>query len=135
MVQLQVETLYVALQVYRSGSILAPTLSRTLINAETTGKILVTKEYVTGLTGNGIVTGGTYTAGTAVFRNNTGGTFNVSGFSTVANDTVVTGGTYSNGTAVFRNNTGGTFNVTGFSTGGGDMMLLLVELIQRNSNI
>jgi hypothetical protein len=41
------------------------------INAETTGKILVTKEYVTGLTGNGIVTGGTYTAGTAVFRNNT----------------------------------------------------------------
>jgi hypothetical protein len=52
-------TLYVVHQVYRSGSILA-TLSRTLINAETTGKILVTKEYVTGLTGNGIVTGGTY---------------------------------------------------------------------------
>jgi hypothetical protein len=26
------------------------------------------------------VTGGTYTAGTAVFRNNTGGTFNVTGF-------------------------------------------------------
>jgi hypothetical protein len=97
MVQLQEleQLLYVVLQVYRSGSILAPTLSRTLINAETTGKILVTKEYVTGLTGNGIVTGGTYTAGTAVFRNNTGGTFNVSGFSTVANDTVVTGGTYS----------------------------------------
>jgi hypothetical protein len=74
------------------------------------------------------------TAGTAVFRNNTGGTFNVSGFSTVANDTVVTGGTYSNGTAVFRNNTGGTFNVTGFSTVV-TTLLLLVELIQRNRNI
>jgi hypothetical protein len=39
------------------------------------------------------VTGGTYTAGTAVFRNNTGGTFNVTGFSTGTTDTVVTGGT------------------------------------------
>jgi hypothetical protein len=85
---------------------------------QTTGKILVT-EYVTGLTGNGIVTGGTH--GTAVFRNS--GTFNVSGFSTVANDTVVTGGTYSNGTAVFRNNTGGTFNVSGFSTGANDTVV------------
>jgi hypothetical protein len=33
------------------------------------------------------VTGGTYTAGTATFRNNTGGTFNVTGFSTVSNIT------------------------------------------------
>jgi uncharacterized protein YgiB involved in biofilm formation len=41
------------------------------------------------------VTGGTYTAGTAVFRNNTGGTFNVTGFSTGTTDTFVTGGTYS----------------------------------------
>jgi hypothetical protein len=32
------------------------------------------------------VTGGTYTAGTAVFRNNTGGTFNVTGFSTGTTD-------------------------------------------------
>jgi hypothetical protein len=53
-----------------------------------------------------------HTAGTAVFRNNTGGTFNVTGFNT--NITFVTGGTYTDGTATFRN-TGGTFNVIGFS--------------------
>jgi hypothetical protein len=29
-----------------------------------------------------VVTGGTYSNGTTLFRNNTGGTFNVSGFST-----------------------------------------------------
>ena len=63
------------------------------------------------------VTGGTYSAGTAQFTNNTGGTFSVSGFKT--DDVFVTGGTYSNGTAQFTNNTGGTFSLTGFSTGGG----------------
>jgi hypothetical protein len=61
-----------------------------------------------------------------LFRNNTGGTFNVTGFST-DNYTFVTGGTYTAGTAVFRNNTGGTFNVTGFNT---NEHLLLVEHIQ-----
>jgi hypothetical protein len=86
------------------------------------------------------VTGGTYSAGTATFTNNTGGTFNVTGFTnpftggTVAGltatsisattylglptDIRVTGGTYANGTATFTNNTGGTFSVTGFSNGG-----------------
>jgi hypothetical protein len=64
-----------------------------------------------------VVTGGTYSNGTAVFRNNTGGTFNVTGFSTGGGvDVFVTGGTYTAGTATFRNITGGTFNVTGFST-------------------
>jgi len=63
------------------------------------------------------VTGGTLTNGTATFTNNTGGTFNVSGFKT--SDLVVTGGTYSNSTGIstFTNNTGGTFNVTGYFTG------------------
>jgi hypothetical protein len=60
------------------------------------------------------VTGGTYSNGTAVFTNNTGGTFNVTGFYTGATDVFVTGGTYSAGTTTFRNNTGGTFNVGGF---------------------
>jgi len=60
------------------------------------------------------VTGGTYSAGTAEFTNNTGGTFSVSGFKT--DDVFVTGGTYSNGSSVFTNNTGGTFSVTGFKT-------------------
>jgi hypothetical protein len=41
-----------------------------------------------------VVTGGTYSNGTAVFRNNTGGTFNVTGFSTGGGVDVVTGGTY-----------------------------------------
>ena len=63
------------------------------------------------------VTGGTYSNGSATFTNNTGGTFNVSGFYTGATDVFVTGGTYSNGTTTFTNNTGGTFNVTGYYTG------------------
>lgn len=68
------------------------------------------------------VTGGTYSNGTAIFTNNTGGTFNVTGFLTGAtssgNDVFVTGGTFNNGNgiATFTNNTGGTFNVIGFVT-------------------
>jgi hypothetical protein len=45
-----------------------------------------------------------------IFTNNTGGTFNVTGFSN--SNVRVTGGTHSNGTAIFTNNTGGMFNVT-----------------------
>ena len=59
------------------------------------------------------VTGGTYSAGTATFKNNTGGTFNVSGFYTGATDVFVTGATYNNTNQfTFTNNTGGTFNVS-----------------------
>ena len=68
------------------------------------------------------VTGGTYSSGTAIFTNNTGGTFSVTGFLISGGggtDVYVTGGTYSSGTAIFTNNTGGTFNVTGFLTSGG----------------
>ncbi|RZK12917.1 MAG: hypothetical protein EOO46_01395 [Flavobacterium sp.] len=64
-----------------------------------------------------LVTGGTYTAGVATFRNNTGGTFTVTGFNTGNTEVFVTGGTYTAGTATFRNNTGGTFTVSGFATG------------------
>jgi len=42
------------------------------------------------------VTGGTYSNGTAIFRNNTGGTFSVSGFDD--DDTYTTGFTFNNGT-------------------------------------
>ena len=67
------------------------------------------------------ITGGTYatSTGIATFTNNTGGTFNVSGFLTGMTDTFVTGGTYSTSTgiATFTNNTGGTFSVSGFLTG------------------
>lgn len=67
------------------------------------------------------VTGGTYNQsnGIATFANNTGGTFNVSGFTLPMTDTYVTGGTYDSNTGIaeFTNSTGGTFTVGGFSTG------------------
>jgi hypothetical protein len=109
---------------------------------ETNAEFIATKYYGDGSSLTGIlsqdtfVTGGTYSSGTSVFRNNTGGTFSVTGFSTgytlttneITNtlgytplsaytDTFVTGGTVSGNTAIFTNNTGNTFSVTGFSTG------------------
>ena len=71
------------------------------------------------------ITGGTYSNGTLILTNNTGGTINISGFYTGGTDVFVTGGTYNNntGTATFTNNTGGTFNVTGFYTGGTDVFV------------
>ena len=57
------------------------------------------------------VTGGTYSNGTATFTNNTGGTFNVSGFFTGSTEVFVTGASYSNNIFTYTNNTGGTFNV------------------------
>ncbi len=69
------------------------------------------------------VTGGTYSnvTGTATFRNTTGGTFNVTGFTTggtSGTEVFVTGGTVnsSGGTATFTNTTGGTFTITGMTT-------------------
>jgi hypothetical protein len=63
------------------------------------------------------VTGGTYSNGTAIFTNNTGGTFNISGLYTGATDVFVTGGTFNNTTdsLILTNNTGGTFTVTGLT--------------------
>jgi len=90
-----------------------------IYSAQTSGNNVTLKKY----NGNDInfnlasftdvfVTGGTYSSGTAIFTNNTGGTFSVSGFSTGSgSDIFVTGATYSNNTFTFTNNTGGTFNV------------------------
>lgn len=82
---------------------------------------------VTGTSGTDIfTTGGTYSAGTITIRNNTGGTYSITGLSTGYTpgiDVRVTGGTYANGTATFSNNTGGTFNVTGFYTGDTDVQV------------
>jgi len=63
------------------------------------------------------VTGGTYSSGTAVFTNNTGGTFSVTGLYTGTTDVFVTGGTFNNtlDTLNLLNNTGGTFTITGFT--------------------
>ncbi len=112
-------------------------LTATTINAATGGTYsngtitLIGSGTLSTITGLGVLsgatdvftTGGTYNnpTGTATFTNNTGGTFNVTGFLTgvtIPTDVFVTGGTYTAGTAIFRNNTGGTFSVTGFTTGG-----------------
>ena len=56
-----------------SPSISATTISATTFYGNASGLIGITDTYVTG---------GTYSAGTAIFTNTTGGTFSVSGFST-----------------------------------------------------
>jgi hypothetical protein len=67
------------------------------------------------------ITGGTYNPnnGVGTFTNNSGGTFNVTGFLTGYTDVITTGGTYDSNTgiATFNNTDGNTFNVTGFYTG------------------
>jgi len=92
-----------------------------IYSAQTSGNNVTLKKY----NGNDInfnlasftdvfVTGGTYSSGTAIFTNNTGGTFSVSGFSTGSgSDIFVTGATYNNANQfTFTNNTGGTFSVS-----------------------
>ena len=79
------------------------TLSATTISATTYYNLPITTDV--------FVTGGTYSNGTTVFRNNTGGTFNVTGYYTGATDVYITGATYSSNVFTYRNNTGGTFNV------------------------
>ena len=65
------------------------------------------------------VTGGTYnnTTGTATFTNTTGGTFNVTGFTTGSTDTYITGGTYTKATGDLQltDNLGGTVDITGIT--------------------
>ena len=83
-----------------------------------------------------IVTGGTYSNGTAEFTNSTGGTFSVTGFTVSGlstTDITVTGGTYSNGTAEFTNNTGGTFSVTGFSSSNISDSIYTVNNLKANN--
>jgi hypothetical protein len=65
------------------------------------------------------VTGATKSGSVATFRNNTGGTFTLTGLT----DVFVTGGTHSltGGTTTLRNNTGGTFNVSGYFTPSNDI--------------
>jgi hypothetical protein len=95
------------------------------INNSTYDLTLTRNDGVTIVTNLGIlatdvrVTGGTYNINTGVvtFTNSTGGTFNVTGFSSGMTDTFVTGGTYSSGTATFTRSNNASFNVTGFNTG------------------
>ncbi len=120
-------------------TLLDGSLSATTISA-TTYQNLPLNGYGTGLTfntgnydltidgGNGVldtvslsvlasdltVTGGTYNpnTGIATFTNNTGGTFNVTGFLTGFTDTYVSGSTYNDNAFTFTNTSGSTFNVS-----------------------
>lgn len=123
-----------------NGGLTANTISATSLNVN--GVNITGDTFVTGLTFNNgnydltigrndgvlfteslsilssdfTVTGGTYDifTGTATFTNNTGGTFNVSGFLVGYTDLYVTGATYNNNnnTFTFTNSSGGTFNVS-----------------------
>jgi hypothetical protein len=77
-----------------------PSGSRILFNEEKKSFELlsntgIVSDYL-GVSTDVIVTGGTYSAGTATFTNNTGGTFSVTGFSNggVHNPVMIAGGTY-----------------------------------------
>ena len=75
------------------------------------------------------ITGGTYDSGTGTLSldNNTGGTINVTGFTSGGGtDYYVTGGTYSSGTTTLTlsRNDGNTVDITGFTSGGGGSLTL-----------
>lgn len=80
---------------FTGGTITGPTNFTAGLTANTisTPSISATTYYNLPVSTDVTVTGGTYTAGTATFRNNTGGTFSVTGFST--------GTTVGNGTTNF----------------------------------
>ena len=77
-------------------------------NGFTASTISATTYYNLPVTIDTYTTGGTYnnTTGIATFTNNTGGTFNVSGFYTGATDTYTTGYTYNNNTFTIKRNNG-----------------------------
>jgi hypothetical protein len=89
-------------------------LSGKFLSGTTNGFVLANISSISGV--DTYVTGGTYSnaTGIAIFTNNLGSSFNVTGFFTGSTEVFVTGGTGNNSTKVytFTNNTGGTFNVT-----------------------
>ena len=74
------------------------------------------------------ITGGTYNSGTGTLNldNNTGGTINVTGFTSGGSDIFVTGGTYSSGTTTLTltRNDGNDVVISGFTSGGGGSLTL-----------
>lgn len=65
-----------------------------------------------GLPNDIYVSGGTYSNGTAIFTNTSGGTFNVNGFFTGSTDIHTTGFTYNNNQFVITDNIAGTYTAT-----------------------
>jgi hypothetical protein len=104
-----------------NGGVFSATIN-TMTGLTVNGDISGTTFYGDGSNLTGIVfndtfvTGGTYdnSTGTATFTNNSGGTFNVSGFYTGSTDNnqFVTGYTYLNNTFTIADNSGNTFNAT-----------------------
>ena len=95
--------------VLNANSIIANNISATTISATT---FYGNGSNLTGLvTQDTYVTGGTYSSGTAIFTNNSGGTFSVTGFTTSTSGSF-TGGTVS-GSTVFTNGlSSNTFSAT-----------------------
>ncbi len=79
------------------------------------------------------VTGGTYSAGTAVYTNNTGGTFSVTGFNTTNS---FSGGTVSGGTIFTNGLTANTISATTYNINGTDKNILFISnnVISGNTN-
>jgi len=88
------------------GTVFGPTIFTSGLTANT---ISATTYY--NLPKDVFVTGGTYSSGTAVFTNNTGGTFSVTGFST-STGTSFTGGTVSGATIFTGGLTANTISAT-----------------------
>jgi len=91
---------------FSGGTVTGPT---NFTNGLTANTISATTYY--NLPKDIFVTGGTYSSGTAIFTNNTGGTFNVTGFST-STGTSFTGGTVSGATNFTGGLTANTISAT-----------------------
>jgi hypothetical protein len=92
---------------------LSGALSSVTFNIVTTGGISASTISATtyqNLPTDVFVTGGTFSGGSLTFRNNTGGTFSVSGISSF--DTFVTGFSYSNNTFTIAQNSGSSLSAT-----------------------
>ncbi len=105
------------LSLYRNDGVILGANINSFTSLTVNGSVSATTFYGDGSNLTGIstqdtfVTGGTYSAGTAVFTNNTGGTFNVTGFSTSV-ATQFTGGTVTGATFFNNGLSANTFNLT-----------------------
>ncbi|MFY7886308.1 MAG: hypothetical protein ACOVOV_15835, partial [Dolichospermum sp.] len=105
------------LSLYRNDGVILGASINSFTSLTVNGSVSATTFYGDGSNLTGIstqdtfVTGGTYSAGTAVFTNNTGGTFSVTGFSTSTGSSF-TGGTVSGATFFTNGLTANTFNLS-----------------------
>ena len=109
------------LTLYRNDGVTLGATINNFTSLNVNGSVSATTFYGDGSNLTGIstkdtfVTGGTYSNGTAVFTNNTGGTFSVSGFSDSA-ASLFTGGTVTGATIFTNGLTANTFNLSNIPT-------------------